>query len=204
MKKIILIIYLFFTFTTNLYSLDCKGKSLISARYINFKQSDVIALCWVVEDKKLEIIKCFKGDLVNGENINFSTTLPMKKGEFWLIYSKVDKTNHSQLLIDECSISRNIKKPFLLKVIDYQPPSPTLYFNNRLLFNKKSESIKKQSFNDLSNEILWLDLQRNSVFLKEVLKVVNRDNRDNNNILIYILLFFILALQFIIIFIKHK
>jgi hypothetical protein len=202
LKKIISIIC-FFAFATNLYSFDCKGRDLISARYINLNQSDVIALCKVLEGKKLEIIQCFKGNFVQGEKTFFSTTLPLKNGDIWLIYAKNENANPSQLLIDECSISRNVQKPFLVKVIDYQPPSPSLFIENRLLFDEKSEAIRKQSFIDLSNEILWLSSQSNDVDLKKILKN-SSDNRGSDNILVYILLFLVLVLQLLTFFKKHK
>src|SRR5690606_39721179 len=101
----------------------------------------------------------------------------------------------NELVIDECSISRNIQKPFLANVTEYSPPSPILYKENQLLFKTKIDSINQVSFIDLNNELLWLYSKKENINLGLLLKKKNDKKRFTNDALIYFFLAIIVILQ---------
>ena len=184
-NKFVLSLFFLF-FILNSYAFDCKTEGLMMSRYVNYSQSEVIALCKVNSNGFLDIIEYFKGELNKESSFSFKTKLNLNKDEIWLIYAKYNKDN--ELLIDECSISRNIQKPFLVNVAEYNPPSPVLYKENQLLFENKMDSIKQLSFIDLNNELLWLYSRKQNKNIKLLLKKKNDKIKYTNDKLIYLFL----------------
>lgn len=172
---------------------ECKSYSLIEARYLNYSQFDLIALCRLEDNGFLTIIKSFKGTLRSNEGLTLKTSLSFKAKDTWLIYANYKVDGNSTIVnIDECSISRSLNNPLriLVNIRDYSLPSPNLDGD---VSSELIEALKVKARSDFMEELNWLQNQ-------EILNKINLVNNSraeitkNSHGYVYYLLFTIIIL----------
>ncbi|MFI2743526.1 hypothetical protein ACG2LH_12360 [Zhouia sp. PK063] len=189
--KIVLLFIICFICSKTTYATHCKEHSLQFQQQYCFANNNFIALCKIGDNKQLLVVELFRNsDNLDIDHITSNYSSRFNRGEVWLIYGALHK--NGELLIDECSVSRNIDKPYDLPFVnDYDIPSPILFQENRTKFNEILEGIKRQSFIDLNDEISQL-------------RKISTINKQNKKSVLYYLIYGVILLQIIVLFLNIK
>lgn len=110
--KFILIIFLISS--SQVYSCDCKTRSIENAREIDYQKFELVFLGKIVKISKnvakVKVLESYKGLTHSVLTIDMVTDCPsnIRLNEKWLIYTNCRR---GKIAIDECSMSRSLSNP---------------------------------------------------------------------------------------------
>lgn len=166
---ILLSICLFFV--SKGYACDCKKTYIEESRQINFKKSDAIFIGSLLQKNNdnyytIKVIEQFKGNLDSMVQIQINPcSFSPQINSTYIIYAKWH-IGLGHLIVEECSISRNIETPEELYIYEIPPP-PFDFEKEKEIFQIKISILQLQAKLDLNTEIDWLRNEKSMYLLQE-------------------------------------